>query len=112
MTIWEIAKTALDTLGLPVAANVYLSATGDALPDTYLVYFLVSSPPLMHADDFEILRSYRVQVTAYSRTGLATLPDISAAMVAAGFSRSGQRELPYNQQTRHYALALDFIYIE
>ena len=111
-SIWELTKTALDTLGVPVAANVYIAATNAELPDLYLVYFLVSSTPEQHADNVEKIRGNRVQVSAFTRTTLATLPDVSAAMVAAGFARGPTRELPYSQQTRHFGLAMDFIYVE
>lgn len=112
MTIWERTAAALASLGVPVAAGVYLSATPAALPDLYLVYFLVSSPPEQHADDVETLRSYRMQVSAYIRTGLAGLPDIDSAMTAAGFTRGPQTEIPYNQLTRHFGLALEYVYLE
>lgn len=112
MTIWERVKTALTGLGLPMAANNYLAESGDALPDVFLVYFLVSSPPEQSADDAETLRSYRMQVSAYSRSGLAGLPNIDGAMVAAGFGRGPQHELPFNQLTGHYGLALEYVYLE
>jgi hypothetical protein len=77
-----------------------------------MVYSLVSSTPEQAADDAETLRSYRVQVTIYDRAGLAALPDISSAMVAAGFTRGPVRELPYQSESRHYSLALEFNYLE
>ena len=112
MTIWERTLAALTPLGLPMAANVYIAATGNALPDTYLVYFLVSSPPEQHADDAETLRSYNMQVSYYARAGLAGMPNIDGAMTAAGFARGPQTELPYNQLTRHFGLALEYVYLE
>ncbi len=112
MSIWERVIAALTGLGVPMAANVYVAASGQELPDLYLVYFLVSSPPEQHADDAETLRSYRIQVTVYKRAGLASLPDVDGAMVAAGFRRGPQRELPYNQLTRHFGLALEYVYLE
>lgn len=111
MTIWEITRDALSGLDVPTAANVMISPTGEALPDVFLVYQLVSSPPIVHVDDFENMRLYRVQVTVYSRDGLANLPNVAGAMVDAGFSRSAMRELPYNPETRHFSLAMDFIFI-
>jgi len=112
MTIWERVKNALTGLGVPISANLHIEASGAELPDLFLVYFLVSSPPEQSADDRETLRSYRMQVSAYSRSGLISLPDIDGAMVAAGFSRGPQRELPFNEQTRHFGLALEYIYLE
>lgn len=111
-TIWEITEDALDGLGVPIAANAYIPATGSDFPDVYLVYFLVSSPPILHGDDGEELRYWRMQVSAYSRDGLANLPDIDGAMTAAGFSRGPQREIPYSHSTRHFGLALEYVYGE
>lgn len=110
MNIWGITEFALLGLNVPTSANVMISATGDALPDLYLVYQLISSPPLLHAEDFEDMRWYRMQVTVYSRNGFENLPDVAGAMVAAGFTRSSMRELPYNTETRHFGLAMEFIY--
>ncbi|OGO35670.1 MAG: hypothetical protein A2W35_05360 [Chloroflexi bacterium RBG_16_57_11] len=112
MTIWELVEEALADLGMPVAANAMIQETGEQLPDQYLVYFLVSSPPELHADDVEVMRSYRIQVSVYSRSGLADLPDVDGAMTVVGFSRGPQRELPYNILTRHYGLALEYVYTE
>jgi hypothetical protein len=110
-TIWEITEGALDGLGVALAANVYVTASGTALPDEFMVYSLVSSPPELHADDFEELRSYRMQVSYFNRAGLINMPDIDGAMTAAGFSRSSMRELPYSDKTRHFGVALDYIYL-
>lgn len=106
--IWTEVKDALTGLSLPMAANVFLVATGAELPDTFLVYQLISDPPAQNADDGETLRSYRVQVTYYGRAGLSGMPDIEGAMIAAGFTRMAGRELPYNTETRHFGFASDF----
>jgi len=90
MSIWEVTAAALAGLGVPIAANVMISEASAALPDLYLVYFLVSAPPSLHADNAETLRTYRMQVSAYNRAGLASLPDVDGAMVAAGFTRGPQ----------------------
>ena len=112
MTIWERCKTALQSLSVTKAANVYIPASGGERPDVYLVYSLVTSPPLQHADNLETLREYTMQVSIYSRSGLINLPDIEGAMLAAGFTYETQRELPYNPDTRHYGLAMDFNFVE
>ncbi len=111
-TIWERVGTALAGLGVPVAADVMISPTGAPLPDLFLTHFLISSPPEQHADNDETLRSYRVQVSIYSRSGLDSLPDVDTAMKAAGFSLGPRRQLPYNPSTRHFGLALEYIYLE
>jgi len=112
MTIWAQVEEALSGLGVPAAANIMLSATGDSLPDLYLVYFLVSSTPELHADNFEVMRGNRIQVTVYNRNGLEGLPDVDQAMVDAGFLRGPARELPYNRETRHFGLALEYVYAQ
>lgn len=112
MTIWERITSALTGLGITMAANVLIVASEAERPDEYLVYMVVTSPPEQFADNQETMRSYTVQVTYYNRNGLAGMPDISGLMESAGFTPGAQRELPYNQQTRHFGYALDFIYVE
>lgn len=112
MSIWERVAAALAGLGVAVSAGQKLVGTAASLPDTFIVYFLVDSPPMQHADDMEICRSYRMQVSVFARAGLAGIPDVDAAMVAAGFTRGGQRELPFDQVTQHYGLALDYNFLE
>ena len=99
-------------LSLAKAASFYQAASGADLPDEFLVYFLISSLPELHADDDEAMRSWRMQISYYNRAGLATLPGIDAAMTAAGFTRGPQHELPYNTQTRHFGLALEYVYLD
>ena len=112
MTIWSTVYTALVTLGVPLAANAYVPASGADLPDLFIVYSLISSPPEQHADDIEKMRSYYVQVSIYNRLGLNSLPNVDTAMTGAGFARGAWRELPYNPGTRHYGLAKDYILLE
>jgi len=112
VTIWERIKAALTPLNVPISANSNIASTGSNLPDLYLVYFLISAPPEQHADDQETLRTNHVQVTVYSHSGLAILPDVDGAMTIAGFTRGPMRELPYNQQTRHFGLALEYYFLE
>ena len=112
MTIWERVLSTLTPLGLPLAANAMILASESDRPVAYIVFFVVTSPAVAHADNAETHRACTVQVTYYDRTGLAGMPDIPAAMAAAGFMAANRRELPYNQQTRHYGYALDFVYVE
>ncbi len=112
MTIWEQVEAALAPLGLPMQAVVYNVANEADRPDQYLVYLVVDAPPVQHADNLERHRLYQVQVSYYDRDGLAGMPDIPAAMVAAGFTAGSHRGLPYSQQTRHYGYALDFGFLE
>lgn len=113
MSIWETTQTALTGLSLPLAANQMIVPTGTALPAQFLVYQMISDPPELHADNAETLRSYRMQVSLYSRSGLASVPaQIETAMLAAGFTRLGSRELPYNRDTQHFGIAMDFNFLE
>jgi hypothetical protein len=111
VSIWSIVYSALDPLNLPLAAGVYIPDSGESLPDEYLVYTLISSPPELHADNVETLRSYLVQVSYYGRT-LINVPDIAGVMTAAGFTRGEERQIAFNQTTRHHGLAMDFNYLE
>jgi hypothetical protein len=106
-TIFELVDDALTTLTpVPYAMKPYL---GD-LPDTFMDYQLISGDPEQHADNAEIERSYTVQVTIWSVNGLVSLPNIDAAMVAAGFQKGPERQLPTDPQTGHYGLAKDYVY--
>jgi len=111
-TIWERVKTALTPLGLPMAASAYIVASGAVIPDTYIVYFVFSIDPEQYADNEEILRSEAVQISIYNRTGNASLPDVIGAMVTAGFTFIGGRELDYDTDTRHFGIAFDFEYLK
>jgi hypothetical protein len=113
-TIFERVKTALDTLSpaIPFALGQYLTASGADLPATFIVYQEITGDPEQHADDAEISRTYRIQVSIYARSGLVTLPDVDTAMLAAGFTKGPERQLPYGQDTRHFGLAKDYFYLE
>jgi peptidase E len=110
-TIFERVKSAMDTLSPAVAHSLapYKAAT---LPDTYIVYQLIDGSPEQHADNAETQRTYMMQVTTWSKAGLVNLPNVKAAMTAAGFQKSGERQLPQDQETGHYGLATDYVYLE
>jgi hypothetical protein len=105
-----VLKAALPSL--PVSLSSKLLATGTALPDEFCTYQLITAPGEDWADDKETARSYLVQVNYYNRAGLDGLPNIDGAMVTAGFSRGPRHQLPYDQMTRHFGLALDFNFYE
>lgn len=111
-TIWARTLAALTGLGLPLAANQMVMDTGEALPEAFIVYTLITAPPEQFADDDITVRSYTVQVSYYARAGLAGMPDINAAMRAAGFSCGPFRELPFSQNSHHYGVAFDYIFLE
>jgi hypothetical protein len=110
-TIYERTATALDTLSpVPFGLAPY-KTTGD-LPDTFLAYQLITGTPEQHADDAEQERAYTVQVSIYARGGLVSLPDVDTAMTAAGFQKGPERQLPQDQETGHYGLAKDYVYLQ
>jgi hypothetical protein len=113
-TIFERVAVALDNLSpsVPYASSIYIPATGSVLPDVFLVYNLVSSPPEQHGDDTERMRSYRVQINIWSKSGLVSLPDLDGVMTTAGFMKAGKTQLPYSQDTGHFGLANDYVYVE
>jgi len=113
-TIFERTATALATLApaIPYALAPYQTSNNAALPDVYIAYQLITSPPEQHADDAETLRRYLVQVSIWSRAGLVTLPDVDAVMLTAGFQKSDWRQLPRDPATGHFGLAKDYTYLE
>ena len=106
-TIFELVNDALATLSpIPFALKPFLS-TG-SLPDVFIDYQLIDGSPEQSADNAETERSYLVQVTTWSINGLVVLPDVASAMVAAGFQRSTERQLPKDGE--HFGLAQDYVY--
>ena len=105
--IFTITNAALSSISPAVtfAQDDYLGA---ALPDTYLVYTVIISPPEQHADNKETERSYTVQVSIMDKVGLAVLPDVDTAMVNAGFQKGPFRELQRDQGSAHFGLAKDY----
>jgi hypothetical protein len=110
-TIWERVDDALTTLGIPMAASSYSVDSGEVLPDTYIVYFVFSFDPELHADNEEVLRSEAVQVSIYRRAGMIGLPDVIGAMITAGFTFIGGREMDKTEDG-HFAISFDFEYLE
>lgn len=111
-SIWERTYNALIVIDLPTAANVYIPNTDESFPDDFMTYTLVSNTPELEADDVLKVRSYRVQVSYFSRNGLNGMPDIDSVMTAAGFTIGPATEIPYNQTTGHFGLALEYVYME
>lgn len=112
MSIWERVQVALAGLGVPVVADEYIAASGAVLPDLYLRHFLVSDPPQQYADNAEKSRAYTVQVSVFSRAGLAALPDVTGAMLTAGFRHGNDTQLPFDPSTRHYGLAMEYHFLD
>lgn len=108
-SVLERTATALATLGVPYGAGRYLPASGAELPDLFITYTLVTEMPAQHADDDEVIRFTRVQVSIFKKSGLTALPNVEGAMKTAGFKYSRSQVLPFDQQTRHFGLALEFV---
>lgn len=111
-TIFERVTTALNTLSpaVPFALAPYKS-TG-VLPDQYIAYQLIDSSPEQAADNAEAERSHLVQISIWSKSGLVSLPNVDAVMLAAGFQKGPFRQLPQDAETGHYGLAKDYLYLE
>lgn len=110
-TIFERVESALGTISPAVPFSLAPYKSTGALPDQYLAHQLVDGSPEQHADDSETERSYLVQVSIFSRTGLVSLPDVDTAMLAAGFEKGRERPLPQDPQTGHYGLAKEYTFI-
>ena len=88
---------------------------GENLPYTYIVYFLVSAPPGLSADNMEQAYTPKIQVSLFYRKKRAflELPDtIIQALTAAGFARAAEGRIPYNTNTGHYGWRCEFIFYE
>lgn len=111
-TIWERTDSALSQLGVPYAASKLQIGTGEDYPDLFMVYFSLPSTPDQYADDRETLRSYMMQVNIFSRDGLINLPDVDGAMIAAGFTKGREIEIPLDEETGHFGLGTEYNYLE
>jgi hypothetical protein len=96
---------------VPFGLKPYISVSG-TLPDKFIDYQLIDSPTEQHADNAETERSYLVQVSIWSVDGLDSLPNVDGVMLAAGFTKSNFRQLPKDQETGHFGLAKDYVYLE
>ncbi|MCI0552557.1 MAG: hypothetical protein L0287_16525 [Anaerolineae bacterium] len=107
--IFEITDDALTAISpaVPYAMDTFIGS----LPDVYITYQLIDGVPEQHADNVETARTYRVQVNIMSKTGLASLPDVDTAMIAAGFTKGPERALQKDSTTSHYGLAKDYFYL-
>lgn len=113
MTIWARVKEALSSLGLPVGNNrLFVASDGAKVPDRYLTYQVIVAVPERHVDDEEVIRSYLVQVNAWSRDGFESFPSVEGAMKAAGFYYQASRDMAYEEKTGHYGQSMDFRYYE
>ncbi|MFT9056810.1 MAG: hypothetical protein ABF449_09360 [Ethanoligenens sp.] len=91
-------------------------APADQLPDQFIVYFAVDDPGTSWADGKETSHQTRVQVSFFFRNkaDYLTIPaQIEAAFLSGcGFTRAGENDLPYQEDTGHYGWCLDMYYYE
>jgi hypothetical protein len=108
-TIFEITNNALATISpaVPFALDEHI---GD-LPELFLVFHMITGFGQEFADNEETARTYRVQVDIMKRDDLDNLPDVDAAMRAAGFTKGPERQLPKDSTTSHYGLSKDYFYL-
>lgn len=111
-TIFERVETALGTISPAVPFSMAPYKSASALPDQYMTHQLIVGTSEDHADNTETARSYLVQITIWSKTGLVSLPDVNTAMLAAGFQKSTERQLPQDRESGHWGLAKDYVYLE
>ena len=114
MSIFTAVAAALASLSpaVPYAMDTYLTDDGADLPAQFIVYQLLNGSPEQHADNAETHRTFMVQISICSTSGLASLPDVDAAMLAAGFVRGAERMLPKDNNTGHFILAKDYFLMQ
>lgn len=85
------------------------------LPDTYIVYFLVSEPPASSADNRERASIPKVQISLFYRdiSVMQGIPDkIIKEAVSQGFTRVNSGRIPRKNDSGHYGWRSDFILYE
>lgn len=85
------------------------------LPDTYIVYFLVSNPPLSSADGKERSCIVKMQVSLFYKdiNQMLSIPQkIKEVLISQGFLRVTEGRIPYQQNTGHYGWRCDFNFYE
>ncbi len=111
-TIYDRISDALEPLNVLAFFDKDTPATGEKLPDVFIKYSVPSSTPTQHADDEETTREFMVLVSTYQKGTLLNLPDVPGAMKAAGFTRGDDTQIPFNPDTGHYGLVMEFYYQE
>ena len=109
-TIFERVETALGTISPAISfASAPYKGT---LPNAYVTHQLLPSSPELHADGAEEERSYTMQLNFWDKAGIPSTTKVDAAMKAAGFHKGNERQLPQDQQSHHYGLAVEYVYFE
>ena len=120
MSSWiEAAEMALKNVNtstkIPYEFEFWNEKERGKVPDTYIVYFLVSNPPISSADGKERASLPKIQVSLYYRdiSVIKKIPEeLITAFNAAGFRRSSTGRIPYQQNSGHYGWRSDFYYFE
>lgn len=85
------------------------------LPDTYIVYFLVSEPSALSLDGQEKSSIPRVQFSLFykDKKVIKNIPEkIIEAVIAKGFRRANTGRIPKSKETGHYGWRSDFVFYE
>ena len=85
------------------------------LPDTYIVYFLVSEPSASSADNKERSSIPKVQFSLFYRdiSVMQSIPkQIIKAALTAGFTRVNSGRIPRKNDSGHFGWRSDFILYE
>ena len=120
MSKWiDAAETALNTVfketKIPYEFEFWDEKKRGSLPDTYIVYFLVSEPSAASADNKERLSVPNVQFSLFYKdiSVMKNIPDkIIKAAIAAGFTRSNSGRIPRKNDSGHLGWRSDFILYE
>ena len=114
MVVKEKLYKALQPLGYEVGRQG--SFSDRELPDNLITYFITSITDTRHYDNQPAIAGWDIQVNFYSRDPafIDVIPaQISAALLAAGFTRSGKgSDGGMDKSTGHYAWYMDFYYTE
>lgn len=112
ITIYERISEALTPLNVLTFFDKDQQGSTETLPDIFIKYAVPSSTPTQHADDDEDAREYLVTVSVFQRNTLLNLPDIPGAMKTAGFTRGNDTAIPFDPETGHFGLLMEFYYQE
>lgn len=120
MSKWlEAAETALKNVfndtKIPYEFEYWDERERGKLPDTYIVYFLVSEPSALSVEGREKSSIPKVQFSLFFRDKsiVKSIPEkIIAAVTAVGFCRSNTGRIPRKNDTGHYGWRSDFVFYE
>lgn len=109
-TIIQRMDSALSTIS-PAIPYAYAPYKGD-LPNLFIAFQLLPSPPVQHADNKEKERFYTFQVSIWDKAGNPSETSVDTALLAAGFMKGNVIPLLQDPKTHHYGLAVEYTYLE